>query len=201
MVTEQEIIKIRNKTNEILAELKYLSQSLKELQKAKGKLEQFWKDAIEAREIITTVAKNTQKLIENKFSSLVTLALQSVFQDDREFLIEFVEKRNKSEVNCYVVKDGNKEEVWPPQGGGGQVNIISLGCRIAFWNLEKTRRPIFFLDEPFAWLHSPEYQERASEMLQMLSNKLNIQFIVISDQEDILADKKFEVINGVVYEK
>jgi len=196
MITKQELQQFRTKVDDIKADMRFLTQKLQEYQIKKSEAEVFGIDALEARAIIQSVAKNTQKLLEERFSYLVTMAIQSIFQDDREFKIEFVEKRNKTELECFILKDGNRVGVY--DGGGGQINVISLACRIAFWNLSKESRPLFFLDEPLAFLHSPSYQERASEMLKMLSTKLGLQFVIVSDQDDLECDKKFEVENGNV---
>ena len=196
MISKQELQQFRTKVDDIKADMRFLTQKLQEYQIKKSEAEVFGTDALEARAIIQSVAKNTQKLLEERFSYLVTMAIQSIFQDDREFKIEFVEKRNKTELECFILKDGNRVGVY--DGGGGQIHIISLASRIAFWNLSKESRPIFFLDEPISFLHSPLYLERASEMLKMLSTKLGLQFIIVSDQQDIDCDRKFEVMDGNV---
>ena len=195
----QEILKIREKVDDFLADLRSLNRTLEEERIKKEQYEIFANDALEARAIIQSVSKSTQQLLEEKFNSLVTLAIQSVFQDDREFKIEFVEKRNKTEVQCYILKEGQRVDLH--DGGGGQLDIVALACRFAFWNLDRSKRPLFFLDEPIKYLHAEHLQENCSEMLQMLSKKLGIQLVIISDQENLTADKTFEVINGEVHEK
>jgi len=62
---------------------------------------------------------------------------------------------------------------------------------ITFWSLNKNR-PSFALDEPFRNV-SPDLQHKVSDMLRMVSEKLGVQIIMVSHQEDIniSADKTF----------
>lgn len=195
-----DIIELKNISQQISdfkADKRVLVNSLSEEIKNRDQLEIDVADSLEARAIINTVVKSTQVLLESKFNSLVTLALQSVFQDDREFRIRFVEKRNKTEVECYFIKDGGEEDLY--DGGGGPLDITSLACRFAFWNLDKTKRPIFFLDEPFKHLHSPTLQRNCSKMVQLISEKLGVQIIIVSDQIDIKGDIEYGVMKGEIY--
>lgn len=191
-----ELKQFREKVNEIKAEKRILSAQLVEKEVEKSEAEIFGVDCVEARSILQVVAKSTQELLEKKFSSLVTLAIRTIFRDDREFVIQFVEKRNKTELECHISKDNNVVGIY--DGGGGQIDVVALSCRLAFWSLQKTSRPIFFLDEPLAFLHSPEYQERASDLLQMLSKELKVQFLVVSDQSEIIGNRTFRVADGIV---
>lgn len=191
-----ELKQLREVVNEIKAEKRILSTQLVEKEVEKTEAEVYGVDCVEARSILQVVAKSTQELLEKKFSSLVTLAIRAIFRDSREFVIQFVEKRNKTELECHISKDNNIVGIY--DGGGGQIDVVALACRLAFWSLQKTSRPIFFLDEPLAFLHSPEYQERASDLLQMLSKELKVQFLVVSDQQNISADKTFRVEDGQV---
>ena len=198
MINKIELSNIRTKVNDLLADLRSLNSSLKNEEEKKIKYEKYGLSALEARAIIQNVSKSTQQLLEKQFNSLVTLAIQSVFQDDREFSIEFVEKRNKTEVECFIIKDGQKIGLY--EGGGGLVDVTAIGCTIAFWNLERKTRPIFILDEKFKFLHSPTLQKNLSQVLKLISEKLGLQFILITDQSDIVGDKEFGVIKGEIYE-
>ena len=53
---------------------------------------------------------------------------------------------------------------------------------------------IIIMDEPMRFL-SEEYQENASEMIKEISNKLGIQFIIVTHNQTLTAyaDKVFEV--------
>lgn len=197
----QEFNKIKDKFNDLKTTKKIYEEDLKNKELNFKKLNLRLENAIEARAIFQSVSKATQQNIEERFSQLVSMAIKSVFPEEKEFKIEFVERRNRTEVDCYALKDGSEEKCdILDSSGGGLADVCSFGCRIAFLKLENKRRKILFLDENFKFLHNPEYQERASEMLNMMSKTLGIQFIIVSDQNNLGCDKKFIVEKGIVYE-
>lgn len=144
--------------------------------------------------IIQKIAQETQENLSWKLSEIVTLALNSIFDDPYTFQVEFIIKRGKTEVEFKLLKDGN--EYHPTNDtGGGVVDVVSFALRIVMWSLKKPRtRNTIILDEPFRFL-SRELQPKASLLLQELSNKLNLQFIMVSHSEDLIegADKVFKV--------
>ena len=79
--------------------------------------------------------------------------------------------------------------------GVGAVDVASFALRVASWSMQRPKsRSTLILDEPFRFL-SADYQEQASVMIKEISDKLGIQFIIIT-HETILtscADKIFEV--------
>lgn len=62
--------------------------------------------AIAAREFTQAVAKQTQSTLEYNISSIVTAALEAVFPDPYEFVVEFETRRNKTECMFWFVKNG-----------------------------------------------------------------------------------------------
>ncbi len=148
----------------------------------------------QARAIVQAVAAETQAKIEYKISSLVSLALSSVFPDPYEFKLKFVQRRNRTECDLLFVK--NNEEVEPlSAAGGGAVDVAGFALRIAIWSLRKTRA-VFVLDEPFKFL-SVDLQSKCSAMMKELSERLGIQIILVSHLPNLIesADKIFTVEN------
>ena len=87
-------------------------------------------------------------------------------------------------------------EIDPIEASGvGAIDVASFALRIASWTMAipKTRN-VIILDEPMKHL-STEYQEKASAMIKELSQKLGLQFIIITHEEVLTssADKIFEV--------
>jgi hypothetical protein len=84
--------------------------------------------------------------------------------------------------------------------GGGVLDITCFALRIAFWSLRKNRNTIV-IDEPFRNLHGVKELEKCSDMVKMLSDKLGLQFLMVSDVELVnkAADRIFNVdlVNGV----
>jgi DNA repair exonuclease SbcCD ATPase subunit len=153
--------------------------------------EKFLLDSEKARIIVQEVATELQKTLEYRLSSIVTLALNSV-GFTYEFKVSFVNRRNQTEVDLQFVKNGNECDPMDSSGGGA-LDIASLALRMALWSIKKTRA-IQILDEPAKFL-SRDLQDKASEILKLLSKDLGIQLIVVSHIPEMIesADRVFVV--------
>ncbi len=143
-----------------------------------------------ARVIIQNVAQETQKNLEFHLSHLVTTALAAVFPENIEFVARIEVRRGQTECDLLFKEHG--QEYDPLEGSGfGPVDVASFALRVTFWSLKKNR-PTFVLDEPFRNV-SPDLQHKVSDMLKMVSEKLGLQIIMVSHQEDVnvSADKTF----------
>jgi len=176
------------------------AQVLHDLEDAQEKVKQY-KRVIrqheQAKTILREVGLKTQQQLQYHISGIVSLALDAVLQDDPyEFKVEFIQRRNKTECDLYFERDGNRVDPLMAAGGGA-ADVASFALRIASWSMQRPRtRAVIVMDEPFRFL-SNDYQEKASAMLKDLSEKLGIQFIIVT-HEDILAeyaDKVFTVVN------
>lgn len=150
-----------------------------------------------AREVVTKVGKSIQSGVEGAFTSIVSLALQSVFGDAYQFELRFVERRNQLEAELVLIQDGG--ECSPIDSvGGGVVDICSLALRIAALIIQQSAK-VVILDEPCRCL-STDLQHKASEMIKTLSEKLNIQFIIVTHEEELTAcaDKTFVIDKGAL---
>ena len=139
-----------------------------------------------AREIIREVGLKTQQQLQYHISDITSMALEAVFDNPYELVVEFVQRRNKTECDLMFERDGVRVD---PKGasGVGVIDVASFALRIAAWSMQSPKkRNVIILDEPFRYL-STNYQERASQMLTELSSRLNLQFIIIT-HEDILAE-------------
>lgn len=148
----------------------------------------------EARELIKQVGLKTQETLAFHISDITSLALQAVFDDPYDLIVEFVERRNKTECDLLFEKDGNR--INPiDASGGGVVDVASFALRVASWSMNHPRnRNTIILDEPMRFL-STDLQPKASQMLKQLSEKLGLQFIIITHEEELTAeaDKVFVV--------
>lgn len=148
----------------------------------------------QAREVIRTVGADTQNQLSFHISDITSLALEAVFNEPYELKVEFVQRRNKTECDLYFERNG--ERIDPiSASGGGAVDVASFALRIASWSMMRPRtRNTIILDEPLRFL-SVDLQERASQMIKEISDKLGIQFILISHEQTIAsyADRTFEV--------
>jgi DNA repair exonuclease SbcCD ATPase subunit len=153
----------------------------------------------QARVVIREAGMETQRQLQYHISDIVTMALESIFETPYRFEVEFVERRNKSECDLYFSRDGMRVDPLEASGGGA-VDVASFALRVASWTMEQPRsRNMIILDEPLKNL-SKTYQDKGSELIKQLSERLGIQFIIVT-HEPVLAsyaDKTFEVtiING-----
>lgn len=149
-----------------------------------------------ARVIVKQVSLKTQQQLQYHISDITSLALESIFDEPYELKAKFVERRNKTECDLLFTRDG--EDLDPiSASGGGAVDVAAFALRIASWSMERPRsRPVIILDEPMRFL-SEDLQERASKMIKELSDKLGIEFIIITHEQELTtyADKVFEVVN------
>jgi DNA repair exonuclease SbcCD ATPase subunit len=148
----------------------------------------------QAREIVREVGLKTQEQISFHLSDITSLALEAVFDNPYELVVEFVQRRNKTECDLLFERAGNRID--PIEASGvGAVDIASFALRIASWSMSRPHsRNVIILDEPFKCL-SDNYQEKASQMLKELSEKLKLQFIIVTHNETLAsyADKTFIV--------
>jgi ABC-type branched-subunit amino acid transport system ATPase component len=148
----------------------------------------------QAHEILKQVGLETQQQLVYHISDVTSIALESVFEEPYKVILDFVERRGKTECDILFEKSGNKIDPMTASGGG-VVDVTAFALRIASWSMKvPATRSIIVLDEPFKHL-SKDLHARASEMIKLLSDKLGIQFIIITHEQALghYADKVFEV--------
>lgn len=171
---------------QIVKSIANTNQTVKESKRSLRRHEQ-------AREIIRTVGISTMRQLQYHISDITSLALEAVFDDPYELVVEFVQRRNKTECDLFFVRSGERMDPLSASGGGA-VDVAAFALRIASWSMQRPKsRNVIILDEPLRFL-SADHQEKASVMIKEISQKLGIQFIIIT-HEPILAscaDKIFE---------
>ena len=189
-----EIQTLRNRLEQQKGQKFQVEQSLSKLQEElRGKKRSLIRHE-KAREIVRAVGMATQKQLQFHISDITSLALEAVFPDPYSLEVEFVQRRNKTECDLYFVRDGMKVDPLTASGVGA-VDVATFALRIASWSMAMPRsRNTIILDEPFRYL-SEDYQEKASSMLKEISDKLGIQFIIVTHEQILAehADKIFEV--------
>lgn len=147
-----------------------------------------------AASLIQKVAQETQSNIVFHIGNIVDKALETVFQDEYKFSFNFVQKRGKVEAEYFLIRNDGTEVDIINGAGGGVIDIVSFALRIAVWTLSNNVQNVIVLDEPFRFL-SQDLQERAGEILKELSDKLKLQFIIVTHNDKLIsyADKIFFV--------
>lgn len=172
-----------------------LKEQKTECDAMKKSLELHLDNLLKAREVVSKVAQATQEKIEYHISNLVTMALASVFPDPWKLQLRFVERRNKTEADLIFIKGDNETDDLLNAGGGGPADIAAFALRIALWRIRETA-PIMILDEPMRFV-SRDLQPKVSALLKELSDKLGIQFIIVSHIPELCecANKIIEIEN------
>ena len=156
-------------------------------------------DIDKAQVIIQIVAQQTQQQLEYCISNVVSLALSSVFPiNPYEFVVRFEIRRGRTEADLFFKRNG--ELIHPlSSSGGGAIDIASFALRVTMWSMNKTRNTLW-LDEPFKHLKGREANRRAIQMVKEISDNLDLQIVMVSDErvaiEDIEkgADKIFTIV-------
>lgn len=191
--------KIRTMIDGKKGELAILQASLKQYELQYDKYRTKLDYIVEAQLILQQTAQKTQQRLSYHISSFITSALESIWgEDSYTFTLNFIEKRNKTEVEMLLhtnegdidLKDLNSIRV-----GGGILDIVALALRIALWSLQVHPKKIMILDQPLSNVDQ-NYLPKAGELIKELSDKLDIQFIIINHNPALadIADNNIEVV-------
>ncbi len=190
------IEQLKNKFMGFKIELKLVLDSLDTKEKEFNSLKEYNNNLQKARAIVSEAGKYTQSYLKDYIENMVTNALQAVFEEDYKFIIEFDIKRNHIESKLLFKLRG--EEVDPKDSvGGGVLDVASFALRVVLYSIQNPKSSnVLILDEPFKFLHGK--MENAIKMMRELSNKLNLQLIIVSQIEEFSenADKVFQVIHN-----
>lgn len=169
----------------------FISNEKRLLKQAKQEAEACGK----AQVIMQESAKLTQSQLQYRISKLVTMAMESVFDDPYEIKLEFESSRGKTVANLFFERNG--EPVNPlDASGGGAVDVASFGLQVSLWTLQNPRtRNVLILDEPLKWLKGGDLPNKGAEMLHQISHKLGLQIIMVSHSTELIehADRVFRV--------
>src|SRR3972149_10559766 len=177
-------------------ELRLTLNSLESKEQELAILKKYNEDLQKARAIIGEVGKNTQTYLKEYIESMCSMALQTVFEEEIKFIIDFDIKRNRPEakINLQI----NNLLIDPKDScGGGVLDVASFALRVVLWSIENPKSSnVIILDECFKFLHGK--MENASQLLKKLSKDLNIQFIIVSQLDELTqyADKAFIVTHN-----
>lgn len=174
---------LKNQKEEAEKELKDNNKKLLSLEKAQIFIQQ--------------VAKATQEQLKFHVEDVVNLAIETLFPDEYTFSIEFNIKYGKTTADLIFEKNGFPVDILK-SAGGGLVDIASLALRIAMWTLSKVDN-VLILDEPVSRIQPASLQAVAWDVIKRLSNRLHLQFIVVSNSTNngeavhLVADKEYLV--------
>lgn len=185
---------LRNRVEKLKGERDLLKKQIKEEKQLLRSLRVERDNAEKAREFIRMVGLKTQQQLQYHISDITSLALSAVFDNPYELKVDFVQRRNSTECDLLFTRDGL--EIDPLDSSGyGAVDVASFALRVVSWSMQQPRtRNVIILDEPMRFL-SEDRQEYASKMIKELSERLGLQFIIVTHKEKLTmyADKVFHV--------
>lgn len=175
-----------------------LAGKMLELQRAERRLQAVQQEQLELEEMLSIARKAAQLVqdaLASRLSGIVTKALRTVFQDsERSFLIRFVERRDVTECDFFIVIDGEEYDVLD-EDGGGVADVCSLCLQIAAILLSPETEKILIADEIARHLDGYGSQDRFVAVLSDLCRELDFTVLTVTHAEPIrlMADAVFEV--------
>lgn len=166
--------------------LQAIQQSLAAAQSDRDRLGLEALDIEESGLILSIVAQQTQAQVGVYLDDMITSGMAAVFPNDTDYVFkaDFVQRRGQTEIDL-LLSDAQGHRIRPSdQDGGGLVDVVAFLLRVALWTLGRDTRPVIILDEPFRNLHGREDQQRASELIRHLSERLGLQFIIITGEDE-----------------
>lgn len=132
-----------------------------------------------------------------KIERLLSFGLQNIFEDD-SYQFKIIERIRRKQVmydfrvfsNSFSTDKGL--DIMQSKGGG-IVNIVSFLLRlILLIMIDKKAERFFILDEPFTNI-SVDHHERLVEIIRQISEKLNVQLLIITHLKslDFMADSVY----------
>jgi len=146
----------------------------------------------EAQKIVQQVAATIQSEAHKRIASVVSRCLKAVFDRPYRFKITFEKRRGKTDAVLSFCR--GEVEVDPSTAAGGSVvDVAGFALRVACLILARPKlRPLLVLDEPFKHLDELN-QMRVRSMLEVLSDEMKIQFILVTHSQNLEAGKVVKI--------
>jgi DNA repair exonuclease SbcCD ATPase subunit len=133
--------------------------------------------------LLQQTSEHARKQAREQIEMLVTNTLRSVFGGEYSFRIDLTEKAGRPEAEFYVLSTygGEKLETRPQDSrGGGVVDVVSLGLRIAMLETYRPRlEGALILDEPAKHV-SEDFIMPTAQFLKMVSDFFGRQVIMVT---------------------
>ena len=149
----------------------------------------------QAQVFLQKIAQSTQEKLKMNIEDIVNLALETCFPNEYKFQLQFNIARGKTDAELLFLSQKTGRPIDPMNcAGGGVVDLTAFALRIASYALEQGTDNVIILDEPMKFV-SKDLQTRVGDILKTLSEKLNLQIIMVTHINEMIdiADKVFEV--------
>lgn len=169
------------------SELNVLKKDLQNTELDISRLLELKVQTAKAVEVLMILQETNRQLIQEHFEKIVTYALHFIYNADYTFKFDFQRKGNFQGLNFNIISPSSQEPLdLLESSGGGVLDIVSLALRVAFLDLAypKVEGPLI-LDESLKHL-SKEYLSKAADFLNVISDKLGRQVILVTHQHEFL---------------
>jgi hypothetical protein len=152
----------------------------------------------EGLEFLEELANSRRGSMKGRIETVLTEALQLVYQDDRKIELVYGVKNNRSHLDFELVKgniSGEIRRVLDGTGSGlGVSDTVSVPLRLLVLLGSKQSERVCILDECYKHM-DVERVPILTQFLKVLTERLNIQVILLSHHESVKeeADASFEV--------
>lgn len=184
---------ISDKVRHKALERELLSDSRDKLKADMEKFEAKSKILADAVDVAQTVSVTLQSQVKDKIVSVVQTGLDATFPGNG-FAMDFVSRRDRTEVDMYVTDPGGNRQSILDGSGGGLKDIVSFLLRVSIWSMDRGTSDVILLDEPMKFM-SAGHREEGASLLEVLSGDLGVQFLVVSHVQEIIdgADVVYKV--------
>jgi hypothetical protein len=183
-----DVATLRDTYNRIVGKKEAITNQLEQKLHALTSTENELESSVQALEIIQKVSLKVQQSLKFRLEAPVNNAIATVLDEPLEFEAQFEVKRNKTSCNLNFKRDDKLVD--KNTGTGGTVlDLASIALRTSLFELQRGVKSdrIMILDEPSRNV-SHDKKRLFSELLKTLSTRLNMQFIVVSHDEQIIND-------------
>ncbi|NLI12494.1 MAG: hypothetical protein GX425_07705 [Peptococcaceae bacterium] len=182
---------MKSRYNQAAGQLALLEEQRVEKQKALEQLQENIRTWEMVQVLLARTSEFAREQLKRRIEEIVTAALQAVWEDDRQFIINLFSYNNQPAADFAVLKRGpNGEfiEVHPYDGsGGGLADVVSMALRLSLMELTRPKPggPAI-LDEPAKHVDNENAGVKISNIARFLgkyTENTNRQFIFISHNQ------------------
>ena len=139
--------------------------------------------------------RSWRRQFEEKLAALVSHGLTAVFGEETVVSIEAGTKRGATSMALKLEQEGVRLGNIIDSTGGSIVSVLSVLLRVMLTvSVRPPLRRLIVLDEPLHGAVDPSHIPTFGTLLRELSDRLNLQFIVVAHETDL------EEYSDVVYE-
>lgn len=185
---EQLTSNITIKRNKLSFDLEVLEQKLSDNEKLLNSTKDKNKLAETSKEVVNKIIMSTRDEAISFIENIVNCALLDVFQNPNlKLKLQLNTEGAKTSISTFIEENGELYDIESGRGGGLR-DLVSTAILICCRALVKPKIELpLLLDESLKFLHSTKdnaFKTNAFKFLKEVANKLDIQILLITGEED-----------------